>query len=206
MAYANGGKRPLHIDYANPPLPAVASIALSSSHAVKIHGWTCPSRRLTWQTVRSRSDLSFHTLYTVLSDGRTSGVSVDGTRALDSLYTLQPNIMEWINAKKVALVDYEAMHRRWIVNPLTDFGGRVRIGEVLQAGFSHEAMLGCQLSVDSLFSVGMTPDTMALFHFSLDGWIRLGLRREHVDGMSAAQTENVFGLTKQVLEASLRKV
>lgn len=204
---AEGGQRKLpHIDYANPPLPTVLSVPLSSSHAIKIHGWLSPSRRLAWHTVKSRTDLSFCTLYSILSCGKTTGVTTDNVRALDTLYTLQPNIMEWINAKKVALVDYEVMHRRWVINPLTDFGGRVRIGEILQAGFSHSAVHGCHMSVDALFSVGMTPDTMSLFHFSLDGWLRLGLRREHIDGMTAAQVENVFGLTKQVLEASLRKV
>jgi hypothetical protein len=116
---------------------------------------------------------------------------------------LQPNIMDWISCKKVALVDYEAMHRRWIVNPVTDFGGRVKIGEILQSGLSHGAMHGCNLSLDALLHIGMTPEIMPLFHFSFDEWVRLGLKRRHIDRMTSSQVEEVFKLTKNVLEASL---
>ena len=164
-------------------------------------------RRLTWQTVRSRSDLTFLTLYTVLSDGRHAAThdTAESVRALDTLFLLQPSIMEWIDSRKVALVDYELMHRRGLVNPVTDLGGdRGRIGELLQASLSHEAMVGCHLSVDTLLRVGMTPEIMGLFHFSLEQWMRLGLERRHIDAMTAAQVEGVFRLTKNVLEASLR--
>lgn len=80
----------------------------------------------------------------------------------------------------------------------------MRIGELLQAKLSHEAMLGCGLSVDALCAVGMTPEVMRLFRFSLEEWMRLGLQSGHVNAMTAAQVEGVFGLTKNVLEASLR--
>lgn len=100
-------KRQSHIDYANPPLPTVTSIPLTSSQAVRIHGWSCPSRRLAWQAVRDRTDLSFCTLFTIMSDGQISSNSYQAGRALDMLFMLQPNIMEWISCQKVALVDYE---------------------------------------------------------------------------------------------------
>ena len=35
---------PEHIDYANPPLPTVASVPISARQAVRIHGWLSPSR------------------------------------------------------------------------------------------------------------------------------------------------------------------
>lgn len=155
--------RPAHTGYASPPLPTVASIPLSSSQAVRIHGWFAPSRRLSWQEVhthtmpstprartlwtvhgwltdcgrllqvRQRPDLTFCTLYATLS-GRLAHEAGGGgaqrhscpesSRALDSLYLMQPSILQWIAARKVALVDYEVMHRRWAVNPITDFGSR----------------------------------------------------------------------------------
>lgn len=120
------------------------------------------------------------------------------------MYTLQPNIMEWISNKKVALVDYEVMHTKWIVNPVTDFGGRVRIGEVLQAGLSYNAIKGCNLSVDALFSIGMTVDIIPLFRLSIDQWIQLGMQKRHVEKMTTGQVFSAFQLSKTVLDASLR--
>jgi hypothetical protein len=192
---------------ADRPLSSVASVPLSSSQAVRIHGWTSPSRRLTWQKVRERTDLSFCTLFNILADNKTNvstGLTVEATRALDTLYMLQPDILEWVRESKVALVDYEVMHMRWNVDPVTDFGNRVKVGEILQARFSHRAMVGCHLYVDTLFSVGMTPEIMVLFGFTFEQWLRLGLRRRHIEPLTCAQVENVFHVTKNVVEASLR--
>lgn len=144
------------------------SIPLTSGQAVTIHGWMAPQRRLNWQTVVSRPDLKFYPLFTALSKGVTDPLSHEGQRTLDLLYSLQPEFREWLLAKKVSLVDCEAMHHRWKIDILHDFGmGRVMIGEILQANLSARAIHGCGLGIDSLISLGMTPDIMRLFHFSL---------------------------------------
>lgn len=196
--------RPPHIDYSNPPISKVLSIPLTAGQAVRIHGWMAPSRRLSWQVVITRPDLVFCTLYTILCNGIRDVGSHESHRALDLMYNLQPNIMEWITNKKVALVDYEVMHNKWLVNPVTDYKGKVRIGEILQAGLSYEAMRGCNLSVDLLFSIGMTVDIIPLFRFSIDQWIQLGMRRHHVNSMTSGQVFSAFQLSKTVLDASLR--
>lgn len=77
------------------------------------------------------------------------------------------------------------------------------IGEILQANLSARCIRGCGMDVDSLIKVGMTPDIMRLFHFNLQEWIKLGLRRDHIEPMTHAQVDSVFSLTKMILEASL---
>ena len=92
------------------------------------------------------------------------------------------------------------------MRPLEDFGpGRVKVGELLQAGLSCCALRGCGITVDRLMDIGMTPGIMALFHFTLEGWLSLGLARRHVDVMTHAEISEVFGSTKNVLEASIRQ-
>jgi hypothetical protein len=62
------------------------------------------------------------------------------------------------------------------------------------------------LDVDGLIRLGMTQDTMALFRFSLDEWIGLlGLRKDHLQGMSEAQVDRTFGLTMNVVEAAIMR-
>ena len=81
---------------------------------------------------------------------------------------------------------------------------RVKGGEILQAGLSCAAIRGCGVTVDRLIDVGMTPGVMCLFRFTLEEWLSLGLGRRHVETMTHAQVDEVFGVTKAVLEASLR--
>lgn len=184
----------------------MSSIPLTSSQAVRVHGWLSPSRRLAWSTVKSRKDLNFCSLYMMLCGGLASPTSYHGSEALDSLFSLQPSFKEWVATQKVALVDCEIMHRRWMIDPVVDFGGRVKIGEILQAGLTHSALKGCGMTVDRLQDIGMTVGVMALFHFKMDEWMSLGLRRRHVERMTHAQVEDVFGVPKTVLEASMIEV
>ena len=182
-----------------------SSVPLTPAQAVRVHGWFNPSRRLDWATVRSRGDLDFCTLYRMLCGKIVNASSPIGSSALDSLFTLQPSFKEWVSERKVSLVDCEVMHRRWVIKPLEDFGpGRIKVGEILQAGLSCSALKGCGVTVDRLVDVGMTPGIMALFRFTLEEWLSLGLGRRHVETMTHAQVEEVFGATKNVLEASLR--
>jgi hypothetical protein len=125
---------------------------------------------LGWQTVKSRTDLTFNALYTMLSNYNVQVHTIDSSKALDALYALQPSIHEWVRYNKVSLVDYEVMHLRWKVNPVDDFQqcgkAPIKIGEVLEAGLSHEALKGCGFTVDVLMGMGMTADTMPLFHLT----------------------------------------
>lgn len=75
-----------------------------------------------------------------------------------------------------------------------------------QAQLSSACLKGCSVDVDGLTRFGMTRDTMALFRFSLEEWIGLlGLRKEHLQGMSEAQVDRTFGLTMNVVEAAIMR-
>lgn len=81
------------------------------------------------------------------------------------------------------------------------------VGEILEAHLSSACLHGCKVDVDQLIHrFGMTQDTMALFRFSFDEWMGLlGLRMEHIKGMSEAQTDRAFGLTRNVVEAAVQR-
>lgn len=176
-------------------LHTTPSIPLSAAQAIRVHGWMNPYRRLYWSTVVERADLTFSAL--VAKMGNTQ-------QTLNLLHLLQPHVHEWVRLKKIEVQDCELMHKYWDIHPLRDFGTDVvKIGELLQAGLSFDALMGCRVKVDDLFKAGMTPDAMILFHFSFQQWLDLGLQKRHVENMSTAQVERVFSLTKNTLEASL---
>lgn len=172
------------------------SIPLTPAQAVRIHGWTNPYRRLYWTTVVEREDLTFSALVHKMG-GNTP-------QNLNLLHLLQPHVHEWVRLKKIDVQDCELMHKYWDIHPLRDFGTDVvKIGELLQAGLSFDALMGCRVKVDDLFRAGMTADVMMLFRFSFQQWLDLGLQKRHVENMTTAQVERVFSLTKNTLEASL---
>lgn len=82
------------------------SIPLTPSQAVRIHGWLQPSKRLHWQTVRDRPQLSFRNLYKLLEqNSRGGGLQHDvGKTTLDLLYLLQPSVAEWIGVGRYVYV------------------------------------------------------------------------------------------------------
>ena len=99
-----------------------SSVPLTPAQAVRVHGWLNPSRRLDWATVRSRKDLDFCSLYSMMCGRVVNATSSLGSAALDSLFAMQPSFKEWVSERKVSLVDCEVMHRRWTIRPLEDFG------------------------------------------------------------------------------------
>lgn len=177
------------------------SIALTPAQAVKIHGWIQPSRRLSWEQVCQRDDLTFYSLFVVLCDG----IHTPSHRqhAVATLHTLQPSLQEWICRGKVTLEDCEVLHMKWDVNFTRDFPN-MSIGNILMANMSHEAMVRCKMDVDILINQsGMTPDIMSLFHFSPRQWVQLGLRYDHIKDMSDALMCKVFGVPRHMVEAEL---
>ena len=199
------------------PLLPTLSVPLSAAQAVRVHGWLNPHRWLSWDTLTRRRDLTFSKTLALLkgdkrvvvlrSENNSHHVERDRenyTAVLHMLYALQPNVCQWILEEKVTITDYEQLHTLWVVDPLTDFGGQIKIGELLLAGLSFEALKGCRLTVDALFGCGMTAENMSLFRFTLHQWLDLGLGSKHLDAFSFSNTELVFGVTKHSLESTLR--
>jgi hypothetical protein len=214
------------------------SIPLTPSQAVRIHGWLQPRQRLRWQTVKDRPDLTFTTLLNVLLRGSQNIKKKDIEKiqrldtleeyelagvvcpVLEQLYTLQPSVLEWINAGKVVMNDYNIMHLigKWRLDPINDFsskmmmmkssgaeggGDGVKIGEILQANLKASTLSSCGIDVDRMISLGMTPNIMALFRYSLQEWKGLSIKRKHIDSLSNYQSLSIFGLNKNVLEGSI---
>lgn len=148
----------------------------------------------------ARKDLTFATLVDKMNLS-------DATLAC--LHNLQPNAKAWIEVGKVTLEDCEVMHKFWDIHPTRDFYVHdnsgvhdVKIGEILQAGLSYEALKGCGVTLEELARAGLNPDNMRLFHFTLYQWRQLGFNQQHAGCMSDAQVETVFGMPRHVMDAA----
>jgi len=158
------------------------STKLTALQAVQIHGWLLPIRRLTWDQVCKDEQLTFASLYQILSDGSgsrnsssstgrstagrssgpssgpssglSSGLSLEEEESLNQLYRLQPSMQQWISAKKIRLQDYEVASHRWKgLDPLVDFEpDHLGLCDLINTKFSAQALLRCGLTVDKLIT------------------------------------------------------
>jgi hypothetical protein len=60
------------------------------------------------------------------------------------------------------------------------------------------------ITYDELLTLGITPEAMPLFRFTLMMWTTIGFRREHAEKIPANQLYTLFGLSKQDTLACLR--
>ena len=101
------------------------------------------------------------------------------------------------------------MHKYWNIHPMRDFHLKdefgvheIKIGELLEAGLSFEAIHGCKVTLEELARAGLNPDNMCLFNFRFYQWKMLGFKASHAKCMSSSQVEATFGIPKHILEAS----
>ena len=64
----------------------------------------------------------------------------------------------------------------------------------------HQMGVGMQ----DLVELGMTPETMALFGFTLSGWSMIGLTRAYAENIPMHTLYRVFRIARQDVLASLK--
>ncbi len=52
------------------------------------------------------------------------------------------------------------------------------------------------IDMNDLIQLGLSPETMSLFRFSLMNWMQIGMRREHCSVMPESTVIRLFGITK----------
>lgn len=164
-------------------------IALTPGQAVTIHGWLNARQALMWADVLgAKKDLTFQKLL---------GYNISE----QDLYILQPDLQAWIRTERATLEDCPKM-RAWDAHPIRDF--KADLADIVRMRWPHDVLIRMGVDYDELLGLGLTPETMNLFAFTLMMWASLGFRRTHADNMSGNTLFRLFGMAKQDVLASLR--
>ena len=155
---------------------------------MSIHGWWNARQSLTWGDVLSDETLS---LVKLLSFNIKE----------QELYILQPDLQAWVRHSRASLTDCPKM-RSWDAHPIRDF--KADLADLVGTRWSHEALSRMGVSYDDLLQLGLTPETMNLFGFTLMMWSSMGFRRSHADPIPANTLFRLFNMSKQDILASLR--
>lgn len=163
-------------------------ISISPGQAVTIHGWLRARQALTWGDVLFVKTLTYQTLlsYNVPEQ---------------DLYILQPDLQAWIRAGRATLADCPRM-RAWDAHPIRDF--KADLADLVSMHWPHDTLTRMGVDYEELLGLGLTPETMNLFGFTLMMWSALGFRRAHAETMPANTLLRMFGMPKHDVLMSLR--
>lgn len=159
-------------------------VDLSPLQAVNIFGWLRPRRVLRWTDVVDSESITFSSL-------REVGLSNK------QLFSLQPDVAEWVKHGGVVLQDAVVM-KEWNVHPIRDM--KADLGDLMALHWSAASLRSMNVSYSDLVSLGLGPDNMHMFGYTLLGWHSLGLTYQDVKKMTDAQIARVFCTTRQVTE------
>jgi hypothetical protein len=163
-------------------------ITLSPGQAVTIHGWLRARQTLTWGDVLANQELEFSKLLSF-------------NLGEQELYVLQPDLQAWVRSAKATLADCPKM-RAWDAHPIRDF--KADLADIVGAHWPHETLSRMGVTYDDLLGLGLTPETMNLFGYTLTMWASAGFRRSHAEVVPPNTLFRMFGMTKQDVLASLR--
>ena len=163
-------------------------ISLTPGQAVSIHGWLRARQTLTWGDVLASETLNFERL-------QSFNISEQ------ELYVLQPDLHAWIKHAKGALADCPRM-RSWEAHPIKDF--KADLADIVGMRWSHDTLTRMGVSYEELLELGLTPETMNLFGYTLMMWASVGFRRCHCETIPANTLFRLFSMAKQDVLASLR--
>jgi hypothetical protein len=159
----------------------MVNIKLTPGQAVTIFSWWKPREILRWQDVIDNDHITYDSL---LSCGLQN----------KQLHSLQPNISEWARYGQVSLTHASKMVPLWNIDPIADL--KVDLGDILFAKLGSETLKSMGITYQRLCDIGMSPDTMRMFGFTMYGWINLGLTRSNVERMTDLQVLAVFAMSK----------
>lgn len=163
-------------------------INLTPGQAVTIHGLWRARESLSWGDVLLNEALTFSTL-----------LSFNITE--QNLYVLQPDLQAWIKSKKAILQDCPRM-RSWDAHPVKDF--KADLADLIAMRWTSDTITRVGVAYEELLELGLTPETMGLFSFTLMMWHEIGFRRTHAENIPPNTLYRMFGMSKQDVLACLR--
>lgn len=164
------------------------TIELTAGQAVTIHGWLNPMTRLTWNQVLLKPKLSFDVLKSYnLSDA--------------ALFRLQPDLSTWIREGRACLKDCPHM-KQWSAHPIRDF--KADLADIVLMRWSAEVLVSMGVTYDDLVKIGLLPESMGMFKYTLMMWASIGFMREHAEGIPPPVLFRMFDMAKPDVLASLK--
>jgi hypothetical protein len=163
-------------------------ITLTPGQAVTIHGWWRARQSLTWGDVLNQEGVTFDKLLSY-------------NLAEHDLFVLQPDLQAWIRANKAVLADCPKM-KAWDAHPIRDF--KADLADLVSMHWTHDTLARLGVAYSDLQDLGLTPETMNLFNFTLMMWSSVGFRRAHAELIPHNTLYRLFGMAKQEVLACLR--
>ena len=163
-------------------------ITLTPGQAVTIHGWLRARQSLIWGDVLANEGLTFNKL-----------LSYNITE--QDLFVLQPDLQAWVRANKAVLADCPRM-KAWDAHPIRDF--KADLADLVSMHWTHDTLSRLGVGYSDLQDLGLTPETMNLFNFTLMMWTSVGFRRAHAEMIPHNTLYRLFGMAKQEVLACLR--
>ena len=164
-------------------------INLTPGQGVLVHGWIRAREYMTWGDILNSEKLTFQYL--------TQTVGLSET----VLHTLQPDLQAWIKHNRVVLSDCPCLGL-WDAHPINDF--KCDLADLIRMRWQPDAYKKMGVHYDTLLTLGLTPETMTLFGFTLMSWIHLGFNRTHCSPIPEPILYRLFGLPKQQLLSCLK--
>ena len=155
-------------------------IRLKPEQSVALYGFMNAKTTLTWKDTRQHPGINLRTCI------------ANGLEPM-KLCRMQPDIREWIKIGKATLQDSSHMGP-WKPDVFRDLN--CNIGDLV----IHRKALAPKLLIDGdvTFTIlteryGLTPELMALLHYSADDWLDLGVTSEFLMGLTVDQWTRIFG-------------
>ena len=114
---------------------------------------------------------------------------------------LQPDLQAWVRAGRAVLNDCPRM-KAWDAHPIRDF--KADLADMIGMHWPPEILTQMGVTYDELLELGLTPETMNLFNYTLMMWANIGFKRHHADEMPHNLLFTLFGMSKQDVLSSLR--
>jgi hypothetical protein len=170
------------------------AIRLKPEQSLRFFGLSRPKRTLTWSDVLENRHICLRYL-------------VDNEIDIRKIYNLQPDIKEWIKAKKVEIRDFSLLEL-WSPHPFNDF--KCTLGDIViyRQYITSQILLNSGVTFKMLHErYGLTGDIMILLGYSVDDWINLGISESFIETLSEHTYKQIFGsYSKLKLYDNIKKI
>jgi len=156
-------------------------IPLTPGQSVTIHGWSNPKETLSWTDILARPSLTFQFLV------------ADARIPKELLHRLQPDIAAWKQAERISLSDVPLLGP-WSAHPVKDL--KADLSDLINLDWPAETLRKSGVTYADLLDVGLTPETMGMFGYTLLDWSHLGFCKADAERIPANHLARLFNLTR----------
>jgi len=163
---------------------------------VKLFGYTLDAKKtLTWKDICLHENISLVKCIEV-------GVDVK------KLYRMQPNIREWIKLNKISIEHINVVADTWKPHLFNDFHGNLGDMILYRETIKPEMLVQSKIKFSDLQDkYGLDFNSMLILNYTLDEWLKLGLKESFVSAHTDEQLQALFGksVTRNELQEQIKR-